>query len=111
MSRNPRDNKYGPWALETRIIQARPTDSTRDYFGFIEAPLDEIRLLEIWCRQCLEGAYPINNDGFATLLMDLHRPRRQHTREFLIGRVTPGSSYWRPKPRNIPLPNKHQALE
>ena len=111
MGPKPRNNEYGPWTLDTRILQARATDSERDYFGFIEAPLDEIRLLEIWCRQCLEGAYPITDDGFATLLMDLHRPKGRHTREFLIGRVTPGSSYWRPKPRNISLPNEHQAFK
>ena len=106
MGPKPRNDQYGPWTMDVRVLQAKATDSERDYFGFIEAPLDEVRLLEIWCRQVLEGAYPTTYDGFATLLMDLHRPKGKHTREFLIGRVTPGSNHWRPKPRNISLPNE-----
>ena len=69
MGPKPQLRPSGSWTCEVRILEDRNKDSDRDYFGFIEAPLDEVRLMEIWCRQCLEGAYPITDDGFATCLL------------------------------------------
>ena len=104
-------DSYGDlWNMEVRILRNKKPD-LRDYLGFIEAPLDEIQLLRIWCDQVLEGAYATTDDGFATLLMDLHRPTRGYGKEFLIGRVRPGSSnYWGQR-RNVSLPNEHQAFK
>jgi hypothetical protein len=107
MYRDKYADQGSPWNMEVRIISAKEGDESRDYLGFIQAPLDEIQLLHLWCEQVMDGAYPIKSDGMATLLMDLHRPNSPYARETLIGNVRPGSSNWRPKPRYIPFPNKH----
>jgi hypothetical protein len=103
--------KYGDsWNMDVRILRARETDN-RDFLGFIETPLDEVQLLSIWCQQVLEGAYAVTDDGFATLLMDLHRPTSRHEKAFLIGRVRPGAAGRWGQRRNVSLPNEHQAFE
>ena len=99
-----------PWHMDVRILRDNHSQD-RDMLGFVEAPLEEIRLLKIWCSQVLEGAYSVTDDGFATLLMDLHRPARKGGREFLIGRMKPGCGHITTAPRHISLPHEHQAFE
>lgn len=107
---NPRE-KYGDsWNMDVRILKDRHNE-TRDYFGFIECPLDEIHLLKIWCEQVLEGAYAVTDDGFATLLMDLHRPGAWDRKSFLTGRVRPGAAGRWGQRRNVPLPHEHQSFK
>ena len=107
----PKSFRYGDeWNIDVRIL--RDWDSSeRDYLGFIEAPLQEIKLLRIWTEQVLEGAYPTTDDGFATLLMDLHRPTRRKAREWVVGRLKPGSRRWSGEPRHISLPHEHQSFQ
>ena len=83
-----------PWVMDVRILPADKGSKNIDYLGFVEAPLEEIQLLRIWCEQVLNGAYPITDQGFATLLMHLHRPNHRMAREYLIGGLKPGSFKW-----------------
>lgn len=104
--------KYGTiWHMDVRILRDNSSDKRRDYMGFVEAPIEEIKLLRIWCDQVLEGAYPRNAEGFATLLMDLDIPRSRDSKAFLVGNMHPGSSRWGSQPSNISLPHEHHAFE
>lgn len=95
--------------MDVRILR-ESNHSGRDYLGFVEAPLQEIKLLRIWTEQVLDGAYSLTDEGFATLLMDLHVPNDERAREILIGRLRPGDNRLRRKRRNITLPSEHQRF-
>ena len=97
------------FALETRLLEETGVRRKRDFFGFIEASIEEIHLLRHWCGDCIDGIYPNDDRAKFTLLMEMHRPSSEWSRDFLIGTVKPGSYHWRSSPCDETFPDQGEA--